>query len=187
MKRDKSFVEIYKSLFIHDYPTAQKNFVESLAGYSILSYLFQLKDRHNENILIDSEGHLIHIDFGFYLQFTPGGIKFENAPFKFTQDYLEIMGGVQSELFGYFRKLLIDGFNIMRKYFDEIVASIQVIKYSDLINFVDIDLKLFEERFHRFLSDKERERFVDDLIDSSLNSVTTSLYDSFQNFSNNIK
>ena len=33
---------------------AQKNFAESLAGYSIFCYLFNVKDRHNGNILIDS-------------------------------------------------------------------------------------------------------------------------------------
>lgn len=166
---------------------AQKNFVESLAGYSLISYLFQLKDRHNENILIDSEGHLIHIDFGFYLEFTPGGIKFENAPFKFTQDYLDIIGGLNSDMFNYFRMLLINAFNVLKRYFDEIIASLQLIKHSDLINFTNFDIKLFEQRFHRFTSDDEREKIIDTLINTSLNSMTTQWYDSFQSYTNNIK
>ena len=35
-------------------------------------------------MLIDSQGHIIHIDFGFMLTLSPGGINFESAPFKLT-------------------------------------------------------------------------------------------------------
>lgn len=41
-------------------------------------------NRHNGNILIDAYGHIIHIDFGFMLAISPGGINFESAPFKLT-------------------------------------------------------------------------------------------------------
>jgi phosphatidylinositol kinase/protein kinase (PI-3 family) len=58
----RTFFEKY---FVNNFEEAQKNFVESLAGYSIFNYIFNVKDRHNGNILLDSKGHIIHIDFGF--------------------------------------------------------------------------------------------------------------------------
>ena len=40
-------------------------------------------------MLLDDDGHVIHIDFGFMLSYSPGGIYFETAPFKLTRELLE--------------------------------------------------------------------------------------------------
>ena len=85
-------------------------FKKSLAAYSIISYVLQLKDRHNGNVLIDSEGHIIHIDFGFMLSNSPGSVGFEAAPFKLTHEYVDVLGGLGSQDYEDYKKLCKQAF-----------------------------------------------------------------------------
>jgi len=89
------------------FEVATKAFTYSLAAYSLVCYILQIKDRHNANILIDPEGHMVHIDFGFLLTNYPGGIQFEKAPFKLTSEFVEVLGGENSAGFRRFRKYFI--------------------------------------------------------------------------------
>jgi phosphatidylinositol kinase/protein kinase (PI-3 family) len=76
--------------------TAQKNFVQSCAAYCLICYFIRVKDRHNGNILVDSEGHIIHIDFGFVLANSPGNnLGFESSPFKLTHEFAEVFSEQQ--------------------------------------------------------------------------------------------
>ena len=61
-KQDKSFKTLsdFYLRFFGNYGTsafnkAKDNFVKSLATYSIVCYILELKDRHNGNILIDTK------------------------------------------------------------------------------------------------------------------------------------
>jgi phosphatidylinositol kinase/protein kinase (PI-3 family) len=73
---EKSLKNIYKQIFGLNWEAAVTNFIQSLAGYSLIQYLFSIKDRHNNNILIDTYGHIIHIDFSFILSSSPGNMGF---------------------------------------------------------------------------------------------------------------
>jgi phosphatidylinositol kinase/protein kinase (PI-3 family) len=106
---------------------ARYNFAMSLAGYSLLCYILQIKDRHNANILIDREGHLVHIDFDFLISNSPGGnMLFERAPFKFTQEFMDVMNGEKSKCFKMYRKLMTRGFMALQKEYRKIMILIEM-------------------------------------------------------------
>ena len=122
----------FRSFFNENFEEAQKNFCESLAGYSLITYILNIKDRHNGNILIDINGNIIHIDFGFILGISPGNLNFENAPFKMTKEYIDILDGQDSNIFQYFKSLIVRGFIILKHHFDVFAKIIDIMAKSKL-------------------------------------------------------
>lgn len=166
------------------YESAVGNFVRSLAGYSIICYLLQVKDRHNGNILLDNDGHIVHIDFGFLLSNTPGSVGFETSPFKLTYEYIELMGGTDSETFTMFKNLVKQGFKDIRKEAESIIILVEMMQRdSTLPCFASgaATAQQLRQRFQLQMSDSEVDNFVEyQLIQKSSGSLSTRLYDQFQ-------
>ncbi|KAL4454979.1 hypothetical protein ABPG74_006361 [Tetrahymena malaccensis] len=182
--------DFYQDTFGDYFDEAQKNFIESLAGYSIVSYLLQFKDRHNGNILINNEGRLIHIDFGFMFSISPGNMNWENAPFKLTKEYVQLMGGQQSDQYSYYKDLLFMGFQAILEKVEDIIFMVQIMQEdSDLPCFKYFDQQVFRQRFREDLKDNDvgLRQYVEKLVSDSYDNTRTNLYDYFQLRSNGIK
>lgn len=178
------FVKTFGEVDSEGYASGVDAFVRSLAAYSMICYILQLKDRHNGNILIDNVGHIIHIDFGFMLSNSPGSMGFEAAPFKLTQEYVDVLGGIGSPAFEEFKALCKQAFQALRKEAERIVMLVEMMgKESKMPCFaagVAQASNALRARLMLQLSKEEAEGFVDELVAKSVGSYYTRLYDTFQ-------
>lgn len=188
-----TFEEFFKRHFGDMFEECQKNFAESLAAYSLVSYLFAIKDRHNGNILLKNDGTIIHIDFGFILGISPGGnMNFENAPFKITKDYIRLMEGIDSSIFCYFKSLFMRGLFALRKNINVFIHLIEGMGIGVPMpcfngrNLKDITNAVKERALVKF-SEVEIVPIVNTLFERAINSWRTYQYDIFQKLTNNIQ
>lgn len=183
------FLREYGPRNSEEFLTAQRNFVRSCAAYCLICYLVQVKDRHNGNILLDSEGHLIHIDFGFILSLSPRNLGFETSPFKLTLELVEVMGGLGSDMFEYFKILILQGLVAARKHSDKILSLVEIMRSgSQLPCFKSgaATVQGLRNRFHLNQTEEQLQLLVDGLVESSIHSLSTKLYDGFQYITNGI-
>ena len=170
-----------------EYRAARKNIIESLAAYSIISYILQIKDRHNGNILIDKYGHLIHIDFGFIFDISPAGnLKFEKPAFKLTKEMIKIMDGTDSEPYATFVDLCIRAFLASRDYVDKLLDPVVLMFNSGLDCFREHSIIHFIERFRLDLTEDEAAIYFKGLIKQAEDNWRTNAYDWIQSKQNKI-
>ena len=114
----------------------------------------------------------MHIDFGFLLSSFPGrGLKFEQAPFKLTQEFIDVLGGMHSKKFRKFRKLLHKGFMALQEHADKIIVLVEmtVMGQKDLPCFAEGEetVRIMKENLYpegKRLSSKESLKYTDWLI-----------------------
>ncbi|XP_007543133.1 phosphatidylinositol 4-kinase beta isoform X2 [Poecilia formosa] len=182
------FLQEHGTPTTENFLSAQRNFVRSCAGYSLICYLLQVKDRHNGNILLDADGHIIHIDFGFILSSSPRNLGFETSAFKLTAEFVEVMGGPDGDMFNYYRMLMLQGLIAARKHMDRVLQIVEIMQQGSQLPCFhgSSTMRGLKERFHMSLTEEQLQLLVDQLVDGSMRSLTTKLYDGFQYLTNGI-
>jgi hypothetical protein len=82
-------------------------------------------------------GHIFLSSFASRLGF----LRFETAPFKLTREFVEVMGGKNSNMFNYFKTLFAGGFLEVRKHHTKLVSLVQMMLPGIYLFFSHISLK----------------------------------------------
>jgi len=107
-----------------------------------------------------------------------------------TPEFVEVMGGKDSDMFNYFKILILKGLLAARKHEDKIVSLVDIMRAagSQLPCFASnaSSVQSMKSRFHMNLSEEKLEILVETMVEQSINSLTTKLYDGFQYYTNGI-
>ncbi|KAJ9600687.1 hypothetical protein L9F63_026176, partial [Diploptera punctata] len=160
-----------------EYERAVENFTASCAGYSVATYILGICDRHNDNIMLKTSGHLFHIDFGKFLGDAQmfGNFKRDRTPFVLTSDMAYVINGGDKPTakFHHFVDLCCTAFNVVRRH-GNLLLSLFGLMASSGIPGVTLDAVRYVQRaLLPELSNPEAAATFARMIESSLRSWFT--------------
>ena len=148
----------------------KRRFTNSLAVYSIITYILGIGDRHLDNIMVTKAGILFHIDFSFCIGHDP---KPFHPSIRITKDMIDMIGGENSEDYNKFIKNCNVIYNCIRKYTN--VISLLIYLLYDINNIIFNEKSIKEHIIKKFIYSE------------SDNYATTTLHDTITNSTDNYK
>uniref|UniRef100_A0A673GRA8 Phosphatidylinositol 4-phosphate 3-kinase C2 domain-containing subunit alpha-like n=1 Tax=Sinocyclocheilus rhinocerous TaxID=307959 RepID=A0A673GRA8_9TELE len=149
-----------------EYEKASENFIYTCAGCCVATYILGICDRHNDNIMLRSTGHMFHIAF----------LAMDRAPFVLTSDMAYVINGGErpTSRFQLFVDLCSQAYNLIRKHSNLFLNLLSLMTQSGLPELTGVqDLKYVYDALQPQTTDAEATIFFTRLIESSLGSVAT--------------
>lgn len=189
--------DVVKYLATHNKTTetfaaAMDRFVKSCAGYSVVTFLLGIGDRHLENLLITSDGRLLHIDFGFIFGNDPKPFP---PPMKINKEMVDTMGGPQSVQYSQFKAYCCSAYNILRQHYSVIMALLLLMVDASIpqisphgstgapmrggaaVQDPRSELVKVQDKFRLDLNNAEATQYIQNVIADSVGAIFTTLWD----------
>lgn len=151
--------------------TCLETFIKSCAGYSVITYILGIGDRHLDNLLLRDDGRLFHVDFGFILGRDPKPFP---PPMKLCKEMVEAMGGAESQYYTRFKSYCCEAYNILRKSSNLILNLFHLMAGSnipDIASDPEKGILKLQEKFRLDMDDEECIHFFQDLINESVSAL----------------
>lgn len=102
-----------------------------------------------------------------------------------VQELVDVMGGAGSDMFEYFKILMLRGLLAARKHHERILTIVEIMAVLSGSNLACFRgggsvIRSLRERFHMGMTEEGLHGLVEGMVEASKDSLTTRLYDSFQ-------
>ena len=148
-------------------------YVKSCAGYSVITYILGVGDRHLDNLLLHQSGSFFHCDFSFLLGRDPKTFQ----PVRVTDDMVQGMGGKESDNYAKFLSLASAAFLALRRpeTVRVLLSMVRLMEASTLPDITEnqsIDQAILgmRERLRLDLSEDQAVVFMEELLERALSS-----------------
>ena len=154
-----------------------ESYINSCAGYCVVTFLLGIGDRHLENLMIDKNGRLFHIDFGYILGRDPKPMP---PPIKLCKEMVECMGGKGSKNFLDFQQKCVNAYWVLRENARVIVNMFYLMIDSGLPELNNIDnLKKLHEKFVPQKNKQEAANYILDNLKESVDALMPVVMETF--------
>eukprot|EP00667_Euglena_gracilis_P002559 EG_transcript_2562 len=168
-------------------PEALSNYIESCAGYCVITFLLGIGDRHLDNLMLTYDGRVFHIDFGYILGRDPKPFP---PAMKITK---EMVGGMGSEQeYHEFKSLCCSAYNILRKHASLILNLLTLMTDAKIPDISGKEGKMdpkmnimkAQEKFRLDLNESEAIQYMQTVIHDSVSSAAGRIIDFFHELAN---
>merc|ERR1711964_296679 len=106
--------------YLENTSEARDTFVQTAADYTALIYIMGVGDRHIDNIMLQPDGQLFHIDFG-YIFGKDTSINFFPPRMTLARSIISAMGGASGKQFARFKKRLCKTLRKLSRHSEELL------------------------------------------------------------------